>query len=40
MDNEVVINSTKKLEIGSFVYVKITKAYDFDIEGEVVNNVE
>ena len=40
VDNEVVINSTKKLEIGSFVYVKITKAYDFDIEGEVVNNVE
>ena len=40
VDNEVVINSTKRLEIGSFVYVKITKAYDFDIEGEVVNNVE
>lgn len=36
VDNEVVINSTKKLTIGSFVQVKITKAYDYDIEGEVV----
>jgi ribosomal protein S12 methylthiotransferase len=36
VDNEVVIHSTKKLIIGSFVHVKITKAYDYDIEGEVV----
>ena len=36
VDNEVVINTTKKLSIGSFVQVKITKAYDYDIEGEVV----
>ena len=36
VDNEVVINSTKKLPIGEFVQVKITKAYDYDLEGEVV----
>jgi ribosomal protein S12 methylthiotransferase len=38
VDNEVVIHSQKKLLIGDFVNVKITKAYDYDIEGEVVNN--
>lgn len=37
VDNEVVIHSNKKLNIGSFVNVKITKAYDYDIEGEVVD---
>ena len=36
VDNEVVIHSTKKLPIGEFVHVKITKAYDYDLEGEVV----
>lgn len=36
VDNEVVINSSKKLQIGSFVNVKITKAYDYDLEGEIV----
>jgi ribosomal protein S12 methylthiotransferase len=36
VDNEVVINSDKKLTIGEFVNVKITKAYDYDLEGEVV----
>ena len=36
VDNEVVINTNKKLIIGDFVQVKITKAYDYDIEGEVV----
>ncbi|HLD52182.1 MAG TPA: 30S ribosomal protein S12 methylthiotransferase RimO [Sediminibacterium sp.] len=36
VDNEVVIHSTKKLPIGDFVQVKITKAYDYDLEGEVV----
>ncbi|RYY69713.1 MAG: 30S ribosomal protein S12 methylthiotransferase RimO [Chitinophagaceae bacterium] len=36
VDNEVIINSSKKLPIGEFVNVKITKAYDFDLEGEVV----
>lgn len=37
VDNEVVIHSAKKLPIGEFVNVKITKAYDYDLEGEVVN---
>jgi ribosomal protein S12 methylthiotransferase len=36
VDNEVVVNSTRKLAIGEFVNVKITKAYDYDLEGEVV----
>jgi len=36
VDNEVIINSTKKLTIGQFVDVKITKAFDYDLEGDVV----
>ena len=36
VDNEVVIHSAKKLPIGEFVNVKITKAYDYDLEGDVV----
>ena len=36
VDNEVIIKSSKKLLPGDFVNVKITKAYDYDIEGEVV----
>ena len=36
VDNEVIINSEKKLPIGEFINVKITKAYDYDLEGEVV----
>lgn len=36
VDNEVVIRSEKKLVIGDFVNVKITRAYDYDLEGEVV----
>lgn len=36
VDNEVVVHSAKKLTIGEFVQVKITKAYDYDLEGEVV----
>ncbi len=36
VDNEVVIHSARKLPIGEFVNVKITKAYDYDLEGEVV----
>ena len=37
VDNEVIVNSSQKLTIGEFVQVKITKAYDFDLEGEVVS---
>jgi ribosomal protein S12 methylthiotransferase len=36
VDNEVVIRSDKKLPIGEFVNVRITKAWDYDLEGEVV----
>lgn len=36
VDNEVIIQSNKRLHPGDFVQVKITKAYDYDIEGEVV----
>jgi ribosomal protein S12 methylthiotransferase len=34
VDNEVVVHSKKRLQPGAFVQVKITKAYDYDIEGE------
>ncbi|MBK5272261.1 MAG: 30S ribosomal protein S12 methylthiotransferase RimO [Bacteroidia bacterium] len=36
VDNEVVIQANKKLSIGEFYNVRITKAYDYDLEGEVV----
>lgn len=34
VDNEVIIHANKKLSIGEFVQVKITKAFDYDLEGE------
>ncbi|HSC52482.1 MAG TPA: 30S ribosomal protein S12 methylthiotransferase RimO [Phnomibacter sp.] len=37
VDNEVVIDAKQKLNIGQFYQVRITKAYDFDLEGEVVS---
>ncbi|MEI8111125.1 MAG: 30S ribosomal protein S12 methylthiotransferase RimO [Chitinophagia bacterium] len=36
VDNEVIIHSSKKLTIGDFVQVKITKAFDYDLEGEYI----
>ena len=36
VDNEVIVNSAKKLIPGEFVNVKITHAFDYDLEGEVV----
>ncbi|MCX8019421.1 MAG: 30S ribosomal protein S12 methylthiotransferase RimO [Chitinophagaceae bacterium] len=33
VDNEVIIHSDKPLRPGDFVQVKITKAYDYDLEG-------
>jgi len=36
VDNEVIIKANKKLEIGNFYSVKITNAFDYDLEGEVV----
>ena len=35
VDNEVIIHSPHKLPVGEFVDVKITKAYDYDLEGQV-----
>ncbi|MEN9525733.1 MAG: ribosomal protein methylthiotransferase RimO [Bacteroidota bacterium] len=37
VDNEVIVQTDKKLPIGSFVNVQITKAYDYDLEGEIVS---
>jgi ribosomal protein S12 methylthiotransferase len=36
VDNEVIIDTTKRLKPGDFVEVKITKAFDYDLEGELV----
>ncbi len=36
VDNEVIINTDRKLKPGDFVQVKITKAFDYDLEGELV----
>ena len=36
VDNEVIIHSKKPLKLGDFVQVLINKAYDYDLEGEVV----
>jgi ribosomal protein S12 methylthiotransferase len=36
VDNEVIVHSSKKLLPGDFVNVKITNAFDYDLEGEVV----
>jgi ribosomal protein S12 methylthiotransferase len=36
VDNEVIVHSRRVLAPGEFVEVKITKAYDFDLEGETV----
>jgi ribosomal protein S12 methylthiotransferase len=38
VDNEVIVYSEEKLTIGDFVNVRITKAYDYDLEGEVVKD--
>lgn len=36
VDNEVIINTDQELPIGDFVNVRIDRAYDYDLEGEVV----
>jgi ribosomal protein S12 methylthiotransferase len=35
VDNEVIINTGKKLPIGEFVNVKVAKAFDYDLEGDL-----
>lgn len=37
VDNEVIIPTRRKLEPGQFVDVKITKAYDYDLEGVLIS---
>ena len=36
VDNEVIIRSDKKLPIGEFIQAKITRAFDYDLEAEVI----
>ncbi|MGN6247971.1 MAG: 30S ribosomal protein S12 methylthiotransferase RimO [Ginsengibacter sp.] len=36
VDNEVIVNSERKLTPGEFVNVRITSAFDYDLEGEVI----
>jgi ribosomal protein S12 methylthiotransferase len=36
VDNEVVIHSDQKLSIGEFYNVTIRKAYDYDLEGDIL----
>lgn len=36
VDNEVIINTGKRLHPGDFLQVRITKAFDYDLEGELV----
>jgi ribosomal protein S12 methylthiotransferase len=37
VDNEVIVNSDRKLNPGEFVNVKITSAFDYDLEGIVAD---
>jgi ribosomal protein S12 methylthiotransferase len=39
VDNEVIIQSKERLEPGNFYHVKINRAFDYDLEGEVVSHV-
>jgi ribosomal protein S12 methylthiotransferase len=39
VDNEVVIHSKTNLPIGQFADVLITRAYDYDLEGEFVQGI-
>jgi ribosomal protein S12 methylthiotransferase len=36
VDNEVIINSDRKLIPGNFIQAKITNAYDYDLEAEAI----
>jgi len=37
VDNEIIIPTQQKLSPGQFVNVRITKAYDYDLEGELLD---
>lgn len=36
VDNEVILNTRKRLKPGDWVRVRMTKAYDYDLEGELL----
>ncbi|RZK01526.1 MAG: TRAM domain-containing protein, partial [Flavobacterium sp.] len=36
VDNEVIVQTDRKLQPGEFVNVRITRAYDYDLEGVVI----
>jgi ribosomal protein S12 methylthiotransferase len=38
VDNEVIVHAASTLAAGTFVDVRITRAYDYDLEGEVVSS--
>ncbi len=40
VDNEVIVHSKRSLQPGDFVMVNITKAYDYDLEGDAVEPVK
>jgi ribosomal protein S12 methylthiotransferase len=40
VDGEVIFTSKQKLNIGTFVQVKITQSTDYDLIGEMVNNLD
>jgi ribosomal protein S12 methylthiotransferase len=37
VDNEVILTATNKVKIGEFAQVRITRAYDYDLEGEIIS---
>ena len=37
VDNEVILGAPGKLVVGDFVQARVTKAYDYDLEAEVIN---
>jgi ribosomal protein S12 methylthiotransferase len=39
VDNEVIIQTANKIQPGNFYNVKITKAFDYDLEGEMVEGL-
>jgi ribosomal protein S12 methylthiotransferase len=36
VDNEVIVHADQNLQLGEFVQVKVTKAYDYDLEGKMI----
>lgn len=37
VDNEVILDARGKLVVGEFVQARVTRAYDYDLEAEVIN---